>query len=81
MFNWGDVLQLIVDGLDQSPFAQEPLLVEPDQTQLHAPFDGGQQLDFPLHQPRHQVFGEVACVPDQLAKAALGQLGGQDGDH
>jgi len=74
VFNWGNVFQLIVDGFDQHPFAQEQFVVEPDQAWFHVPLDWGEQFYTALHQPRQQVFGQIAFITDQFAKEALSQL-------
>jgi hypothetical protein len=74
VFNLGNVFQLIVDGFDQHPFAQEQFVVEPDQAWFHIPLDRGEQFYATLHQPRKPLFGQIAFITDQFAKEALSQL-------
>ena len=67
LVNLRNVFELIVDGLDQHPLAQEQLIVEPHQAGLHVLADGSEQLDALLPQPRQQVLGQVAFISDQRA--------------
>ena len=75
MFNLRNIFQLVVDGLDQHPLAQEQLIVELDQARLHGALDRGQQLYSLLQQPRHQLFGEVPLLSHEFPKEARSPLG------
>lgn len=70
--NLGNIVQRVVDRFDQDPFAQEQFVVEPDQAWFHRAFDRSEQCSAALHQPRQQVFGQIAFITDPFAKEALG---------
>lgn len=52
--NLGDVLQLVVDGLDNGPLAQQELVHQGLETRLHVLAQGGNQLET----TRDQLFKE-----------------------
>ena len=73
MLNLTDILQLIVNRLNESPFAEEQLIPPPHQPILHVLADFGQEFE-PLGKEHIvQRLGNIPTVPKELPKQLLGE--------
>ena len=69
-----DVLDLVVDGFDDGPLAQQQLIHERHQFVVHVLANLGDQLQAPLPELVKQSMGNVAAIADQLAGQTPSQL-------
>ena len=67
MLQLRDVLQFVVDGLDNSPLANEDLVGDAHQAVLHVVPHLGDKLDTIDKQLVEQFFGYIALVTDQFS--------------
>jgi len=75
MLDLGDVLELVIDGLDDGTFAKQHDIVVCDQTALHVRAQEGDQLHTKrVQQLRCQFLADVALVTDELAEELSGQV-------
>ena len=72
MFNLGNVLQLVVDGLNNRPFPQQQFVLQGQRTLLHVLAPGRDQLQALGQQLVKERLGDVALVSEELAKQGLG---------
>ena len=70
-----DVLELVIDGLDNGPFAQQELVAQAQQAIFHVAAQMGDQLDASSKEGFEQGLGEVAFVGKEFAKQGAGQVG------
>ena len=78
MFNLGDVLELVVDGLHDSALAQQQNVMTVQQAPLHVAAGKGDQMHVALlKQLGHEPLTDVAFVAHELAEEPLGK--GRDG--
>jgi hypothetical protein len=75
MFDLADVFELVIDGLNNGPFAQEYLVDELDEPILHILFCFGDQLQTALIEFLKEGLGDIASVAKQLSPELLGHLG------
>jgi hypothetical protein len=74
VFDLRDVFELVIDGFDDGPFAQQPFVRERDQAVFHIPLDGGKQLDPLGKELLKQPLGEIAFIAQQFPKESLRQV-------
>lgn len=66
MFDLCDVLQLIIDGLDYSPLAQQYQVIHGAQSAFHVGFQFRYQL-YPVNEKSVEEFlADIAFVPDKF---------------
>ena len=73
MLNLTDILQLIVNRLNESPFAEEQLIPPPHQPILHVLADFGQEFEPLSKEHIVQRLGNIPTVPKELPKQLLGE--------
>lgn len=66
-----DILQLIVDGLDQCPLAQENFVGDCHKLAFHVALQLRYQLDSVHEKSGEEVLADVSLVPDQLSENPL----------
>lgn len=71
MFNLRNVLELIGNGFNNDPLAQEELIGQTDQPLFQGAFDRSQQFDALLQQDLGKRLGQVALIANELAEEAL----------
>ena len=74
MLQLRDVLQFVVDGLDDSPLANEDLVGDAHQAVLHVVPHPGYQLYPVCEQLMEQLLGYIAFVAYQLAVYLLHEV-------
>lgn len=66
VFDLRHVLQLVIDGLDQCPLAQQDLVSNAHELSLHVVFQFGDQLNAINEEPGKQILADISLVTDQL---------------
>ena len=74
VFDLLDVFDLIIDGFDNRPFAQQQFIGQGHEFVVHVLADFGDQRQTPIPQHLEELLGKVAPIPHELAGQALGQL-------
>ena len=74
VFDLGNILELVVDGLANGSMTQQ-LVGQRHQAVFHAFFELGDELHALLEQLLKQGLGHIASVAEQFAKQARHQLG------
>jgi hypothetical protein len=80
MFQLADVLELVIDGLDQSALAKQNFIQEWEQAGLHVFFEFGDQMHALGPELREEGLGDVAAIATQFAEPLSGrrcQVGGR----
>ena len=67
-----NILQLVIDRLNDGPFAQEQLVHQGQQSILHILANGRNQLNATSKQRLKELLGNVALVREQLPEQLLG---------
>ena len=68
-----DVLQLVVDGLDDSPFPKQYLVIEVHQRVLHVPLELSYQLDVIDKEHLEEFLADVFPVGEEFFEGSLGE--------
>ena len=75
MFDLRDILELIDDGFDDGPFAQQDLIIQQHEAVLHVLAQLGDQLKIVhLSELVHQRLRDVASIAKQLAPQVPGHV-------
>jgi len=74
VFNQGDILELVSDGLDYETFACQQLVLEKDESILHVFANGGDQLQSLSEELLEESLGKIAAVANQLTPQRFGHL-------
>ena len=75
MSNLGDVFQLVIDGLDDGPLANQHLVHQGHQTVLHVLTNRRNQLNTLFKEVVKQWLRDVAFIAKQFAPESLGHMG------
>ena len=73
MFELTNVLELVVDGFNQSPLAEQNFILEREQAGLHLFFEFGEELDSAVPKLGEEGLGEVAALANEFAEQPAGQ--------
>ena len=75
VLNLADVLQLVVDRLNERPFAEKQLIPPPHEPILHVLADFGQEFESLSKEGIVQGLGNIAPITKELAESRWGELG------
>ena len=74
VFNLGDILELVNDGLDDETLAYQQLVLEKDESISHVFANRGDQLQSLREELFEESLGKIATVANQLAPQRFGHL-------
>ena len=75
VFELTNVFELIIDGLDQGPFAEQNFIPEWEQTRLHLFFEFGEELHSLVPELSERGLGNVAPIPTSLPNTRRASFG------
>jgi len=75
VFEVKNVLEWVVDGFNDTAFAQHQFVKGFDRLSFHVLFQGGNQLDTLGGELLRQGLGKIATVSEELAQQGLDQFG------
>ena len=74
VFELANVLELIIDGLDQGPFAEQNFIQEREHAGVHLFFEFGEELHSLVPKLREQGLGDVAAIANEFAEQTAGKF-------
>ena len=73
VFELANVFELVMDGFDSHPFAEQNFIPEREQTRPHIFFEFGDELDSLVPKLREESLGNGAAIANEFAEHLSGR--------